>query len=429
MSKDLVLDTKYMEGFVSDKDLDGIFPEVEKAHSFLAEKNGPGNDLLGWLDLPEEITKDLLKDIEETSRSFISNSDAVIVIGIGGSYLGAKAAIEALSPEFTKKKIFFAGQNLSGEHLKELLGYAESKDVCVNVISKSGTTTESSIAFRVLHDFLKKKYSPEDLKNRIICTTDKEKGALKSIAGAHGYKTFVIPDDVGGRFSVLTPVGLVPIACAGINIQDLVAGARAQRKRISGCNLENNISYKYAAIRNILYRKGKVIEIFSNFDYKMLYISEWWKQLTAESEGKGGKGIFPASMDFTTDLHSMGQLVQEGARNLFETFLVVQTEREDCVVPKDTEDLDNLNYLAGKKIDFINKKAYEATASAHFEGGVPNSTLVIPEHSAFHIGQLFYFFEKAIAISGYISGVNPFDQPGVDAYKNKMFKLLGKPGA
>lgn len=427
MGKDLIFDTKYMEGFVSDKDLEAILPEVQKAHSFLVDKNGPGKDFLGWQDLPEETSRNLLKDIEETSRKFISISDVIIVIGIGGSYLGARAAMEALSPEFTKKRIFFAGHNLSGEHLKELLDYAEHKDVCVNVISKSGTTTEPSIAFRVLHDFLKKKYSPEDLKNRVVCTTDEKKGALKSIADSLGYKTFVIPDDVGGRFSVLTPVGLFPIACAGINIHDLIAGAKAQRKQTLECDLESNISYKYAAIRNILYRKGKAIEILSNFDYKLLYISEWWKQLTAESEGKDGKGIFPASMDFTTDLHSMGQMVQEGERNLFETFLTVQTERQDCVVPEDKENLDNLNYLAGKKIDFINKKAHEATASAHFEGGVPNSTLIIPEHSAFHIGGLFYFFEKAIAVSGYLSGVNPFNQPGVEAYKKKMFKLLGKP--
>lgn len=428
MEKKLILDTKYLEGFVSSKDLEVILPEVEKAHSLLENRNGPGSEFLGWLDLPEKIERRLLSDIEETALRFKKNSDLIVIIGIGGSYLGARAVIEALTPEFSKKKVFFAGHNLSGEYLKELLDYAEDKDVSVNVISKSGTTTETSIAFRVLENFLRKKYGPEKVKERIVCTTDKEKGALKAIADTRGYKTFVIPDDIGGRYSVLTPVGLFPVACADIDIGDLVSGARAIKKKVLECDPENNISYKYAAVRNILYRKGKAIEILCNFDHKLLYVAEWWRQLTGESEGKGGKGIYPACLDFTTDLHSLGQLVQEGKRNLFETFLIVQKESEGFSIPEDRENLDNLNYIAGREVDFINKKAYEATTNAHFEGGVPNLTVFMPERSPFYLGQLFYFFEKAIALSGYLSGVNPFDQPGVEAYKRKMFKLLGKPG-
>ncbi|MFQ5952971.1 MAG: glucose-6-phosphate isomerase [Candidatus Omnitrophota bacterium] len=428
MHKTLTLDTRYMEGFVTGEDFRAILPEAEKAHSFLEKRDGPGRDFLGWMDLPEETDEDLLSSIEEVASGFIRDSSVIIVIGIGGSYLGAKAAVEALSPEFGEKKILFAGHNLSGEYLSQLLKYAKDKDVSVNVISKSGTTTEPSVAFRIMETFLKEKYGP-GIKDRIVCTTDKERGALKAIADARGYRTFVIPDDVGGRFSVLTPVGLLPIACAGISVRDLVAGAAQQRKESQERDIESNISYKYAAMRNVLYRKGKRIEVLSNFDGKLHYVAEWWKQLFGESEGKDGKGICPASCDFTTDLHSMGQLIQQGERNLLETFLIVRKESENCAIPKDDEDLDNLNYLSGKQVDFVNKKAYEATANAHFEGGVPNSTVFIPEKSAFCLGQLFYFFEKAVAISGYLLGVNPFDQPGVDAYKNKMFKLLGKPGA
>ncbi|MGD2278763.1 MAG: glucose-6-phosphate isomerase [Candidatus Omnitrophota bacterium] len=429
MPKDLILDAKYMEGYVTKDDLEGILPEIEKAHSFLEKRNGPGGDFLGWMDLPENTKESLLRDIEETSSKLISNSDVIVIIGIGGSYLGARAAIETILPEFRRKKIIFAGHNLSTEHMTQLLEHMKDKDVSVNVISKSGTTTEPSIAFRIIEFFLKKKYGPDDIKERIVCTTDKRKGTLKAIADARGYKTFVIPDDVGGRFSVLTPVGLVPIACAGINIRDIIAGARQQRKVSLKPDIDSNISYRYAADRNILYRKGKRVEVLSNFDGNLQYVSEWWKQLFGESEGKDGKGLFPASCDFTTDLHSMGQLIQDGERILLETFLVIEKECGDCIIPEDRENMDNLNYLAGKHLDFVNKKAYEATASAHFEGGVPNSTVFISEKSPFCLGQLFYFFEKAAALSGYLLGVNPFDQPGVDAYKNKMFKLLGKPGA
>ncbi|MFH1553202.1 MAG: glucose-6-phosphate isomerase [Candidatus Omnitrophota bacterium] len=428
MEKSIKFDARYLEGFVSEKDLDGIFPEVEKAHAFLVEQNGPGKDFLGWVDLPENIDEGLLKDIDQTAAKLDRDSDAIIIIGIGGSYLGARAAIETLSPETIGKKIFFAGHNLSGEYLGELLDTLKDKDVSVNVISKSGTTTEPAIAFRVVEDFMKKKYGAGKIADRIVCTTDKKKGALRSIAEKNGYKSFIIPDDVGGRFSVLTAVGLLPMACAGIDIRELIAGAKQQLERSQSCDLDDNTSYRYAAARNILYRKGKKIEILSSFDDRLHYVDEWWKQLFGESEGKAKRGIFPASCDFSTDLHSLGQLIQQGERNLFETFLVIEEETEKCLIPPADEDADNLNYLAGKQVDYVNRKSYEATCEAHFEGGVPNSTIFLGEESAFCLGQLFYFFEKAVAVSAYLLGVNPFDQPGVEAYKNKMFKLLGKPG-
>jgi len=420
--------TKYLEGFVVDEDFRSILPEIEKAHSHLENKDGAGKDFLGWLDLPEETPEGLLSDIQSTADKMNSTSDVIIVIGIGGSYLGARAAIETLSPEFFEQKIFFAGHYLSGDHMCQLLESVKDRDVSVNVISKSGTTTEPAVAFRIVEEFMKKKYTPGQMKERVVCTTDKEKGALKSLADTKGYKTFVIPDDVGGRFSVLTPVGLLPVACAGINIRDLVDGAREQVKCVADPDLDKNISYKYAAVRNIFYRKGKKIEILSGFDHKFGYIAEWWKQLFGESEGKEGHGIYPTACRFTTDLHSMGQLIQEGERNIFETFLVTEKESENCLIPTSDEDIDGLNYLAGKQIDFVNKKAYEATAEAHFEGGVPNTTIFIPDRTAYYLGALFYFFEKAVAVSAYVNGVNPFNQPGVEAYKKKMFRLLGRPG-
>ncbi|MFC1548777.1 glucose-6-phosphate isomerase [Candidatus Omnitrophota bacterium] len=428
MQKDLRLDTRYLDKTVTKDDFKAIFPEVEKAHALLESKSGPGSDYLGWVDLPENVSEELIEDIENTASAMNRNSDAIIIVGIGGSYLGARATVETLSKEAARKKIFFAGHNMSCEYLSELLHKLKDKDVSVNVISKSGTTTEPAIAFRILEDFLKKKYGPDKIKDRIVCTTDSEKGALKQIADKRGYKSFVIPDDVGGRFSVLTPVGLFPIACAGINIRELIEGAREQRNKSLDCDLENNMSYKYAAARNCLYRKGKRVEILASFNSKLHYVDEWWKQLFAESEGKNGHSIFPASCDFSTDLHSMGQLIQQGERNLFETFLVIEDGCAECKIPEDKEDLDNLNYLAGKQLSYVNRKAYEATAEAHFEGGVPNLTVFIPKRTAFCLGQLYYFFEKAVSISAYMSGVNPFDQPGVEAYKNKMFKLLGKPG-
>jgi len=429
MQKQLKLDTKYLKGFIEEKDLRGISSEIETAHMLLEKQKGPGKEFLGWMDLPEEIDEALLKNIEDTAAELNHNSDAIIIIGIGGSYLGARATIETLAPKLVNKKIFFTGYNLSGDYISQLLEDLADKDVSVNVISKSGMTTEPAIAFRIIEDFLEKKYGPEKMKDRVVCTTDKKSGALKSIAKKKGYKSFVIPDNVGGRFSVLTPVGLLPIACAGINIRDLVAGAKQQQHNSRDHDLENNISCRYAAIRNLLYRKGKKIEILASFDNRLHYVDEWWKQLFGESEGKGGHSIFPVSCDFSTDLHSMGQLIQQGERNIFETFLVAEKQTRDCLIPQDKDNLDNLNYLADKQVDYINMKAYEATAEAHFEGSVPNSTIFFAERSAFCLGQLFYFFERAAAISGYLFGVYPFDQPGVESYKKKMFKLLGKPGA
>ncbi len=428
MDKGLKLDMRFLKGFVADSDLADIMTEVERAHSFLEKRSGEGNEFLGWMDLPKDMDDALLSDIERTAGKLTGNSDAVIFIGIGGSYLGARAVIEALVPETINKKVFFAGNNLSGDYICPLLEKLKGSDISVNVISKSGTTTEPAIAFRLVEEFLKEKYGSSGFADRVVCTTDKAKGALKAMADKKGFKSFVIPADVGGRFSVLTPVGLLPAACAGVNVRELIAGAKEERARTLSCDLDENPSYRYAAARNILYRKGKRIEVFSNFDSRLHYIGEWWKQLFGESEGKAARSIYPASCDFTTDLHSMGQLMQQGERNLLETFLVIEKEDGTCEIPRDEEDLDGLNYLAGKQLDYVNKKAYEATCEAHFEGGVPNFTVLLSERSAYCLGRLFYFFEKAVALSAYLQGVNPFDQPGVDAYKNKMFKLLGKPG-
>ncbi len=429
MSESIRYDAEGMKGFLSEEDISSILPDLAKAHAFIADKNGSGSEFLGWEDLPETLDDGLLSDIEQTAAHVRNISDVMIVIGIGGSYLGAKAAIAMLRPDFdTEKRVYFAGYNLSGENLNELLAMIKDKDICVNIVSKSGTTTEPAIAFRVIKALLKNKYGEDGLKDRIICTTDKERGALKEIADKNGYKTFVIPDNVGGRFSVLTSVGLFPIACAGIDIRQMVAGAKDQMNASRECDIEKNMSYKYAVIRNALYRKGKRIEILSSFDNKLRYLDQWWRQLFGESEGKGGHSIFPAACGFSTDLHSMGQLIQEGERNLFETFMVCKKEEKVCAIPEAPENLDNLNYLAGKEMSYVNLKAYEATREAHLEGGVPNSTIFIPEKSAYFLGQLFYFFEKTVAASAYIAGVNPFNQPGVEAYKNKMFKLLGKPG-
>jgi glucose-6-phosphate isomerase len=423
------LDTKYLQGFVGKQDLEGIFPEVEKAHALLEKRNGPGNDFLGWIDLPDNTSEDMIKEIETSAQKLKSIADILIIVGIGGSYLGARAAISMFVPQFGERKVIFAGQNLCGDYINEMFHFLKDsdKDIAVNVISKSGTTTEPAVSFRIIEELLVHKYGKENLKDRIVCTTDKEKGALKTMALKEGYKTFVIPQDVGGRFSVLTPVGLLPLAYCGIDISELLKGAREMKKETAECDLDKNICYRYAANRNILYREGKTIEVLSNFDNRLHYFSEWWKQLFGESEGKDKKGIFPASCDFTTDLHSMGQLLKDGPRNVAETFIIENKENGTVHVPLKEENLDNLNYLAGKDVSFINKKAYEATCQAHFEGGVPNSTIYVPEINEFHLGQLFYFFERAVAVSAYISGVNPFNQPGVESYKQKMFKLLGKP--
>ncbi|NQT32710.1 MAG: glucose-6-phosphate isomerase [Candidatus Omnitrophica bacterium] len=429
MAKKLTLDTKYLDGFISSEDLGKTSSDLERAHAYLTERKGPGNEFLGWMDLPEEIDENTVLRIEKAAADLNKISDAIVVIGIGGSYLGARATIDTLVPEAINEKIFFAGYNLSGDYMHRLLDKLKDRDVSIIVISKSGTTTEPAIAFRVVKNFLEEKYGSDGLRNRIVCVTDREKGALRNIADKEGYTSFDISDDIGGRYSVLTPVGLLPMACAGIDIRDLISGAKEQRKDSLDCDLDTNISYKYAAVRNILYHKGKRIEILSSFDNNLHYIDEWWKQLFGESEGKGGRSIFPASCDFSTDLHSMGQLIQQGERDLFETFLIIETAGNRCEIPHDEDNLDNLNYLAGKQIDYVNRKAHEATAEAHFEGGVPNLTVFLPEKSAFSLGCLFYFFEKAAGISGHMFKTNPFDQPGVEAYKQKMFRLLGKPGS
>jgi glucose-6-phosphate isomerase len=428
MKSGLRYDMKYMEGVAEKSDIKKLEDGILKAHGFLVNRNGPGKEYLGWLDLPDRMDDKVVKEIVSAADSFRGKSDVIVIAGIGGSYLGARALINAAATKEDRKKIKFAGYNMSGRQMSELLAELKDIDFSVNVISKSGTTTEPAIAFRMLESLLNDKYPAHEVKERVICTTDSEKGALRQMAEKKGYRTFIIPSDVGGRFSVLTPVGLFPAACAGIDVIELLAGAARQKEDSAGCDIENNDSYRYAAARNILYSKGKKIEVFSTFESGLHYAGEWWRQLFGESEGKDGRGIFPASCDFSTDLHSVGQLIQQGERNIFETFLIVEKASGGCPVPANEEDLDNINYLAGRELDEVNKKAYEATAEAHFEGGVPNSTIFIEERSPFCMGQLLYFFEKAVAISAYLSAVNPFDQPGVEAYKNKMFKLLGKPG-
>jgi len=428
-------DSKNCKGFVTDKELNAVFKAVKLIHKEIKDKKCPGNDYIGWVNLPSTISGTLIKDIEVTAKKIRKNSDVFVSLGIGGSYLGARASIEFLKPNFAnefkneKPKIYFSGHNLSSDYLGDLLELIKNKKATVNVISKSGTTTETAVIFRILKQHLEKSYGKNGARERIIATTDKSRGALRQLAEKQGYKTFVIPDDIGGRFSVFTPVGLLPIAAAGINIRKLIQGARDFQKRCDILNISKNPAYKYAAIRHILYKKGKVIEVLSGFHPSLHYIGEWWKQLFGESEGKDGKGIFPAACEFTTDLHSLGQMIQDGKRNLFETFLTVEQSKAKIKIPKVRENLDGLNYLAGKDLDFVNQKAYQATASAHFEGKVPNMTVLIPRRNAFYLGQLFYFFEKSIAMSGLLLGVNPFNQPGVEAYKKKMFKLLGKPKA
>jgi len=414
-----------LKGFVEKKDFERILPEIQKAHNLLESKSGPGKEFLGWMNLPSKISDGFIQDLEKLALEIQQNSDALISIGIGGSYLGIRSTVEFLGGK-EKLPIYYAGHNISSDYLYNLLESLKDKRVTVIVISKSGTTTEPAIAFRVVKQFLQKKYKESELKKRIICVTDEKKGALKRIADKMGYRSFVIPDDVGGRFSVLTPVGLVPLALAGVDVKGLVEGAHKAQAEYSKMGFEGNAAYQYAAARYLLTKKGKAIEVLSSFYPNMFYIAEWWKQLFGESEGKNGKGIFPASLILTTDLHSMGQLMQDGQRNLFETFLMIDAPQHQVMIPKDDEDLDGFNCVAGKELDFVNKQAYRATAMAHSEGGVPNMTISVCKANSFHAGQLYYFFEKAVAVSGYLLGVNPFDQPGVEAYKSKMFWLLGK---
>ncbi|MBI4845196.1 MAG: glucose-6-phosphate isomerase [Candidatus Omnitrophica bacterium] len=433
--RDIKLITDNIKGFVSEKDIRFVYKPIKLINEALNKKECPGKDFVGWIDLPSKMPEKLIRDIEQTAKKVRANCDVFLNLGIGGSYLGARAAIEFLKPSFfneskeEKPKIYFAGHNLSADYLKGLFRVLENKKIIVNVISKSGTTTETAVVFRIIKQYMEQRYGKKNTRNRIIATTDAQKGALKKFAEEEGYKTFVIPDDIGGRFSVLTPVGLLPIAVAGINIRELLKGARDFEKKCNSNSTRKNIAFRYAGIRHILYKQGKIIEMLSGFHPALQYIGEWCKQLYGESEGKSGKGIFPAYCAFTTDLHSLGQLIQEGKRNLFETFIVIDRSKAKFSVPKFKDDVDGLNYLAGRDIEFINKKAYEATAKAHYKGGVPNMTIVIPKRSAYALGQLFYFLEKTISIAGLLDGVNPFNQPGVEAYKKEMFKLLGKPSA
>ncbi len=418
--------TKDVQGFVSQAQIDALAPEAKSGFAKLTDGSGLGNDFLGWVKLPEEITPALLDDINATAASLRDNCDVVVSIGIGGSYLGAKAVIEAMANPFMQQKVIFAGQNIGEDYLADLCDYLRDKKFGIIVISKSGTTTEPAIAFRILREQLEKQLGHEEANKRIVAVTDAARGALRTLATTEGYKTYVIPDNVGGRFSVLTPVGLLPIAVAGIDIHALVEGARQMEKATLDGTSDD--AYVYAITRNALYRSGKKTEILVNFNPRLHFFGEWWKQLYGESEGKDGKGIFPASVDFTTDLHSMGQWIQEGERTIYETVLSVENVDRELRIPFDESNLDGLNYIGGKRIDEVNKMAELGTRIAHVDGGVPVMRVILPDVSPATLGQLIYFFEAACGISGYILGVNPFNQPGVEAYKKNMFALLEKPG-
>ncbi|MDQ0060975.1 glucose-6-phosphate isomerase [Paenibacillus harenae] len=437
MSKTVKFDYSKALTFVGQNELDNLAGAVRLAHEQLHNGTGAGSDYLGWIDLPTNYDKEEFARIKQAADKIKSDSEVLIVIGIGGSYLGARAAIEMLSHSFYNilpkeqrktPQILFAGNNISSNYVTHLLQLVEGRDWSINVISKSGTTTEPAIAFRVFRAALEKKYGKEEARKRIYATTDASKGALKKLSSEEGYESFIIPDDVGGRYSVLTAVGLLPIAAAGIDIDAMMQGAADASKEYANPNLAENEAYQYAAARNALYRKGKATEILVNYEPALHFVSEWWKQLYGESEGKDYKGIFPAAVDFSTDLHSMGQFIQEGNRNIFETVIQVNEVAEQITIEHDSEDLDGLNFLTGKTMDFVNKKAFEGTLLAHTDGQVPNLIVNIADMTPYSFGYLVYFFEKACGISGYLLGVNPFDQPGVEAYKKNMFALLGKPG-
>ena len=437
MSRELVFDYSKTAGFIREEEIVNMKKAVLGAKEVLTEKTGAGNDFLGWIDLPVDYDKDEFDRIKKAAEKIKGDSDVLLVIGIGGSYLGARAAIEFLSHSFYNvlpkgerktPEIYFVGNNISSKYIKDLQDVLEGKDFSINIISKSGTTTEPAIAFRVFKDMLIKKYGREEANKRIYATTDKAKGALKNLATEEGYESFVVPDDVGGRFSVLTAVGLLPIAVSGADIDQLMEGAAAARKTALEAEYEKNPALLYAAVRNILLRKGKQVEIVANYEPSLHYVSEWWKQLYGESEGKDQRGIFPAAVDLTTDLHSMGQFIQDGARIMFETVLSVEESPAEIVLQKEDVDTDGMNYLAGQTVDFVNKSAMNGTILAHTDGNVPNLMVKIPSQDAYSLGQLFYFFEFACGVSGYLLGVNPFNQPGVESYKKNMFALLGKPG-
>ena len=433
----ITFDYSKTAGFISEEEIGYMSRLTEQAKDVLVSKSGAGNDFLGWIDLPVDYDKEEFSRIEKAAEKIKKDSDVLIVIGIGGSYLGARAAIEFLRHGFynslPKEKrgtpeIYYVGNSISSTYLQGVIDVIGDRDFSVNVISKSGTTTEPAIAFRIFKKMLEDKYGQEEAAKRIYATTDKARGALKDLATKEGYESFVVPDDIGGRFSVLTAVGLLPIAVSGADIKALMDGAASGRELALNEKFEDNEAMKYAAIRNILLRKGKSVEVLANYEPALHYIGEWWKQLYGESEGKDQKGIFPAAVDFTTDLHSMGQFIQDGARIMFETVMNVEEARETITIEKEAEDLDGLNYLAGKTMDFVNKSAMNGTILAHTDGNVPNLMIKIPKMDEFHLGQLFYFFEFACGVSGYILGVNPFNQPGVESYKRNMFALLGKPG-
>ena len=433
----LTFDYSKAKGFLLQNEIECMEPFVKVAHDMIHNKTGEGNDFLGWVELPKNYDKEEFDRIKIAANKIKNDSDVLLVIGIGGSYLGARAAIEMLGHSFRNNlkkeareypEVYFVGQNISSTYMLDLLDIIKDKDVSINVISKSGTTTEPAIAFRVFKDFLEKKYGKEEASKRIYATTDAKRGALKQLADEEGYETFIIPDDVGGRFSVLTPVGLLPIAACGIDIDAIMTGAKEAMEDFSNPILSENYSYQYAVVRNILHRKGKDIELMVNYEPSLHYVSEWWKQLYGESEGKDNKGIYPASVDFSTDLHSMGQYIQEGKRILFETVINVENAKREIIINEEKVDLDGLNYLAGQTVDFVNKKAFQGTLLAHTDGSVPNLLINLPKIDEYNFGYMVYFFEKACALSGYILGVNPFNQPGVEAYKKNMFALLGKPG-
>ncbi len=429
----LKLNTKYVSDFIASDEMEGIKAQVELAADVLHNKTGLGSDFLGWLDLPESYDKEEFARIKKSAEKIKSDSDVLIVIGIGGSYLGAKAGIEFLKSPFYNNlnkntpDIYYVGNNISPTYLNEVLSICEGKDISVNVISKSGTTTEPALAFRVFKKYVEDKYGKDEAKGRIYCTTDKSRGTLKKLADAEGYESFVIADDVGGRFSVLTAVGLLPIAVAGCDIDKVMQGAAKARKDFTA-DFDNNDCYKYAALRNIFYRKQKSVELMVSYDPCFVTMAEWYKQLFGESEGKDGKGIFPAAVNFSTDLHSMGQFIQDGSRIMFETVVDIKNPKQDFFLENDADNLDGLNFLTNQNMSVVNRKALEGTILAHTEGGVPNIILELEDVSEFSFGYMVYFFEKACAVSGYVLGVNPFNQPGVESYKANMFALLGKPG-
>lgn len=437
MSRQVTFDYSKADSFISEEEIGYMKKLTLDAKETLVSKTGAGNDFLGWIDLPVDYDKEEFTRIKAAAKKIQSDSDVLLVIGIGGSYLGARAAIEFLSHSFYNvldksvrktPEIYFCGNSISSTYLKHLMDVVGDRDFSINMISKSGTTTEPAIAFRVFKEKLEAKYGKKGAAERIYATTDKAKGSLKHLSDEEGYETFVVPNDVGGRFSVLTAVGLLPIAVSGADIDKLMEGAASGRKRALENDFEENDALQYAALRNILLRKGKSVEILANYEPAVHYVSEWWKQLFGESEGKDNKGLFPASVDLTTDLHSMGQFIQDGSRVMFETVINIDTPREELTIGEEPVDLDGLNYLAGKTVDFVNKSAMNGTILAHTDGQVPNFMVTVPEVNEFYLGELFYFFEFACGVSGYLLGVNPFNQPGVESYKKNMFALLGKPG-